>query len=85
MQKYLINLHYHVVNPLEKALDYSDIKEELMKVKHGEYSFEEVNNLCDSEFQIFTQSNIPYNHGKMSIQEVQNKIKNEFIKYLLDK
>ena len=33
MQKYLINLHYHVVNPLEKALDCSDIKEELMKVK----------------------------------------------------
>ena len=44
-----------------------------------------MNNLRDSEFQIFTQSNIPYNYGKVSIQEVQNKIENEFIKYLLDK
>ena len=44
-----------------------------------------MNNLCDSEFQIFTQSNIPYNYGKMFIQEVQNKIENEIIKCLLDK
>ena len=33
MQKYLINLHYYVVNPLEKALDCSDIKEELNESK----------------------------------------------------
>lgn len=82
MTRYIINLHYRVKNPLETALNCSDIKEDLLKIKRGEYSLEEINKLADSKYQIFSQSKMPWSHGDIKVEEVQRQVEQEIIKFI---
>lgn len=56
--KYMYNLNYHVDKPLESALDCSDIREEVLAVKHGKYTLEEFKKMAEQEYNLFANMRI---------------------------
>lgn len=77
IEKYLYNLEYDVENPLKKALDCKDIREEILAIKNGKYTREEFLKMADDAFSLYAMidRNSPSNMPGWVVATINDEIK----------
>lgn len=56
INKYLSNLHYNVDEPFKKAIDCSEIREQVLDIKSGAYTESAFMDLANEEFEVYDHS-----------------------------